>query len=218
MTYLSWAAMHEGPTDRAYVDVLIPNLLEDIVMRRGTRNVTVPANPAVVLGNHGRAVDNVASEICSESEAFYLVFIHADTGGRGLQAGLAGRSEAYVQAAFDLCNFPMERCIIIAPKHETEAWMLADCDSVASALGYRGNVNDLGLPSNAAAAEKLVDPKAVLNQAIQQVRGRRARPNVHQFIAAIAQRQDLDRLRESESFRSFEAGLTNALTTMGCIA
>ncbi|MES2270838.1 MAG: hypothetical protein V4533_08145 [Pseudomonadota bacterium] len=218
MTFVSWAAMHEGPTDRAYFDLLIPALMEDLVRRRGTRNVTVPQSPAISMGKAGRTVDAVASEICGEQDAFHVVFVHADTGGRALEANMGSRSEAYRQAAFELCGFPLVRCVIIAPRHETEAWMLADRDAVGGALGYRGDLAELGLPADARQAEKLVDPKQVLANAISQVRGRRSASNVHQIITAIAQRQNFTRLRTAQSFQAFEGALADALVDLGCIA
>ncbi len=200
MIYLSWAAMHEGATDKAYFDIIIPMLMEDLVRTRGVRNVTVPLASAIDLGRSGRAVLEVAQQLCEERAAFHIAFIHADTGGRALEANIEHRSEAYRQAAFALCGFPLERCVIIAPRHETEAWMLADREAVGAALGYNGDLGALGLPADAREAERLVDPKATLDRAIRDVRGRRSPPNVHQIIPAIAQRQRLDRLRVSLSF------------------
>jgi hypothetical protein len=217
MIYLSWAAMHEGVTDRAYFDIVIPLVMEDLVRRRGTREAMVPQAAAVEFDRAGRVVAEVAADICREREAFHVVFIHADTGGRALEAGMGHRSKAYRHAAFELCGFPLERCVIIAPRHETEAWMLADRAAVGEALGYRGDLAALGLPANAQDAELLVDPKAVLNAAIREVRGRRASPNVQQLIPAIAQRQDLAALRGAASFRAFENSLGDALRSLGCI-
>ena len=217
MTYLSWAALHEGPTDQVYFQILIPALMEDIVRKRGVRNVTIPLAASLVLGKSGREITSVGQEICSEREAFYILFIHADTGGRALEANMQHRSDAYREAAFTLCGFPLERCVIMAPRHETEAWMLADRNAVGEALGYNGDLNLLGLPSNAAEAERLIDPKLVLNQAIRQVRGRRAKPSAKQIIPAIAQRQDLNKLRAANSFLKFESMLSKALISLGCI-
>ncbi|MEA3048628.1 MAG: hypothetical protein QOG84_464 [Sphingomonadales bacterium] len=218
MTYPSWAAMHEGPTDEAYFDVIIPRLMEELVAERGTRNVTIPLTPAVRLGKSGRAIAEVAEEACREQDAFFILFIHADTGGRALEADIDRRSTAYCDAVNELCGFPQARCVVIAPRHETEAWMLADRDAVGSALGYRGNLGALGLPANAAGAERLVDPKQILEGAILQVRGRRSAVHVQQIIPAIAQRQDFSILRQSRSFRAFAAALAGALIDLGCIA
>lgn len=217
MMYLSWAALYEGPSDEAYFAMVIPLLMEDLVCKHGVKTTTIPQTPAVILGTQGRGVPQVAAEICKEREAFDILFIHADTGGRALEAGIAHRSTSYKEAAHALCNFPSSRCVIIAPRHETEAWMLADPNAVSAAMGYMGNHTNIGLPLGAREAERLADPKQVLLTAVGQVRGRRARVNVQQIIPAIAQRQSFDELRKSLSFQEFESELRKALVDLGCI-
>lgn len=218
MTYVSWSAFYEGPTDESYFDILLPRVMESLVMQYGIRNVTIPDFPAVKLGKNGREVEAVAAEACSESDAFHLVFIHADTGGRALSATIDNRSAAYRVKMNELCDWPLERCIVIAPRHETEAWMLADPDAVKNSLGYSGSHNDLALPANAVEAERLVDPKQTLEAAMRTVRGRRRTLHIQQIIPAIAQRQSLNSLRAAQSFRQFESELSDALVSIGCIS
>jgi hypothetical protein len=210
--------MQEGATDEAYFGIVIPALMEDILRRRGSRNATVPQAPAVNLGKSGRGIAEVAAEICGEKDAFHILFIHADTGGRNLEADMERRSTSYRQAVFELCAFPLARCIIIAPRHETEAWMLADQEAVGNAMGFRGDLALLGLPANAVEAEMLIDPKQILQTAVSRVRGRRSKVHVTQIISAIAHRQALDQLRQSASFRAFEGALTAALVDLGCVS
>lgn len=215
MTYVSWAALYEGDTDGAYFELLIPRVMEDIIMLRGTRHSTIPPAPAVRLRRG--PVEKVAEEACSARDAFHLVFIHADTGGRALEANLKSRSCSYCDAMHALCCFDHARCIPISPRHETEAWVLADPLAVTDALGYRGPPDSIGLPSNATDAERLSDPKTVLAAAVNRVRGRRRPFDVKQLFPAIAQRQSLGKLREANSFASFEISLLAALTSLGCI-
>ena len=80
MTYVSWAALYEGPTDQAYFEMVIPRVMEDLIMRHGIRNSIIPPAPAVTLQRAD--VDAAAREACAAKDAFYLVFVHADTGGR----------------------------------------------------------------------------------------------------------------------------------------
>jgi hypothetical protein len=215
MTYLSWAVLYEGETDAAYFDLLIPRLMDEIVMIHGTRHSTIPATPALRLRR--AAVDKVAKEACDAREAFHLVFIHADAGGRNLEHGLETRSGAYCEAMHELCEWPHARCVTISPRHETEAWILADSQAVTSALGYIGSPDSIGLPVNAAQAERLDDPKAVLERAVGRVRGRRRHFDVKQIFPAIAQRQSFATLRQTKSFITFETSLLEALTDLGCI-
>lgn len=213
MTYVAWAVLYEGETDASYLDVIIPRLMEDLV-RGGTKLPTIPTTAAVRLRRAGPK--EAAKEACAASDAFHFVFIHADAGGRNQAAGLAPRSTAYCEAMTELCGWPTCRCIVIAPRHETEAWALADGEAVTSALGYRGTPESIGLPGSPAEAERLGDPKAVLQTAVATVRrGRRTDP--HQIFPAIAQRQRLELLRQAPSFQVFEADLRRALDGLGCL-
>ena len=216
MIYLSWAILYEGTTDQAYYDLLIPRVMEEIVRLHGTTHSTIPPDPAIRLTRG--PVERVAREACGARDAFQLAFIHADAGGRHLEATLDHRSTHYCQAMHESCGWHLVRCVTITPRHETEAWLLADPEAVCDALGYRGPPDSVGLPVNAREAECISDPKAVLEAAVRKVRGRRRTSNVTQIFAAIAQRQRFERLRNAHSFASFERNLTAALADLGCVS
>lgn len=218
MIYLSWAAVYEGPTEHSYFDVLLPRIMEEITRVDGTRTVTIPATPAVALSRYGRDIARVAEGVRDNAAAFHLLFIHADTGGRSVRESIGQRSTAHCQAVHELCEWNPARCVIVTSCHETEAWVMADPNAVMAALGYRGKIGDLGLPSDALQAERLVDPKVVLENAVVQIRGRRARRNGSQLFSTIAQTQDIAALRGSSSFRAFESKLRAGLVSLGCLA
>ena len=189
--------------------------MTDLVTRFGTRNSSIPLSPAATLKRG--TVTYIAEEACREREAFHLVCIHIDTGGRALEGALAERHESYAEAMARICGWPIERCIQIAPRHETEAWVLADPGAVAGALGYKGDLAAIGLPTGAAEAERLPDPKATLDHAARLVRGRRSLPPASHLFSAVAQRQGLDHLRRSNSFVRYEADMREALASLGCV-
>lgn len=214
MSYLSWVAFYEGRSDAAYYDILLPRLMDELTLLEGRRPVTVPQAPALSL-SVGREIDRVAQEICRNTQSFDVLFIHADTGGRGLEAGLDARSGAYCRAVRDRCNWPEERCVIIAPRHEVEAWVLADPEAVMEALGIAGDPISYGLPSDAAAAEALLDPKAALISVTSRLSRRKSQRNSSALFSRVAQGQRLEALRGSRSFQSFEADLRRALVSLG---
>jgi hypothetical protein len=216
MIYLSWGVMYEGQTDSAYFDALIPRLMDDIVLSRGVASASIPTTPAVRIPRG--SVGEVAQRACDERQAYHLIFIHADTGGRALETGVGQRAESYCEAIHRTCHWPQERCVTITPRQETEAWVLADPEAVAAALGYRGSTSEIGLPSDAAEAETLGDPKSVLSAVARKIRGRRRSLSATDLYPAIAQRQAFDRLRTSRSFRAYEANLCRALASLGCIS
>lgn len=217
MRYVSWTAFYEGPSDALYLDVLLPRIIRDLVTREGTQLVDVPDAPAVRFGAGGRSVEKVAEEACAFRQVYDVIFIHADMGGRGLAQGIVDRADAYCAALKALCDWPVERCITITPRHETEAWLLADGEAVTGALGYNGAPAEVGLPIDARAAERLNDPKQVLSIAIEQIAGRRRVQRIDRLFPAIAQRQRLEMLRRSASFAAFEERLRACLRAISCI-
>jgi hypothetical protein len=218
MRYLGWAVFYEGPSDAMYFDVLVPRILRDMILQEGEGLVEVADSPSVRVGIKDRSSDAVAKEACAFSKAFDVIFIHADTGGRGVEQGLGQRANAYCAAMHERCHWPPDRCVTITPRHETEAWLLADGFAVTDALGYRGDPVAVGLPVNAHEAERLVDPKGTLRAAVEEISGRRKRPNIETIFPAIAQRQRLDTLRQALSFRHFEDGIRTCLRSLRLVA
>jgi hypothetical protein len=217
VTYVCWAALYEGNTDRAYFNVLIPRIIENLLITEGIRNSSVTTAPTVELGAKGRSVELVAAEACAARDAFHFVIIHADTGGRSQAEGLAERSMSYCEAMHVCCEWSQDRCIVMTPSHEMEAWVLADPLAITDAYGFKGNPESLGLPSTPRQAEKLVDPKATLAEVIRTIRGRRSPDRMDQLLPAIAQRQSIDALRKSVSFSNFESRLRRGLADLGCL-
>ena len=217
MKFLGWAAFYEGATDRSYFDILLPQLLEDIVCREAEEEVVVPPAPVVPVGTLSRKIHDVARDACSIAEAISILFIHADTGGRGLARSVHNRAGAYCDAIRELCEWPEELCVHLTPRHETEAWALTDPEAVVKALRYQGRARDLGLPTSARAAERLVDPKAALTDAYGRARSRIRVRGAHALLPTLAQTQSLARLREAESFARFEERLRSALQVLEVI-
>ena len=190
--YLAYALFCEGPSDYSYFEVLIPRVIESIVLKVGRVTVDVPERPTVHLGKRGRAVDEVAAEACDRREAFHIVFVHADTGGRGQLAKVGYRSSAYCEKMHELCELRSERCVLLRPASMTESWALADPQAVLETLGYRGTPSELGLPADAEQAEDHPNPKTCLDSALRTVRGPR-RSRGDSLLPAIAQRQSIGR-------------------------
>lgn len=217
MIYIAWAGCYEGNSDRAYYDVLLPRVMDEIVLAEARQNVMIATTPVLQLGRHGRDVQKVAEEICSNKDQIHIVFIHADTGGRAQAKSLPDRSSAYCEAIHDRCAWNSNRCVILTPRHETEAWVLADPAAVVAALSYTGTPSSIDLPANGAAAEALPDPKATLEAAAAAVIGPGRRRGGVQLFTAVAQTQTLDALRTCASFRIFENNLRRALISVGCL-
>ncbi len=214
--YLAYALFCEGASDYSYFEVLVPRVIESTVLKVGKTPVDVPERPSLRLGRKGRSVDVVAREACDGREAFHVVFVHADTGGRGQRAKLPERSTAYCRRMHEECELPRARCVLLRPASMMESWALADPAAVLDTLGYRGTPAELGLPTGAEQAEAHPDPKGCLDSALLAVRGPR-RSRGDSLLPAIAQRQSMDALRRSTSFQELERDLRTALGDLGTL-
>ncbi|MDE0039572.1 MAG: hypothetical protein OXU77_18745 [Gammaproteobacteria bacterium] len=214
--YLAYALFCEGPSDFAYFEVLIPRVIAALVAEKGIRLVDTPTEPSVRLGEMDGSVRAVAAEACRRREAFHIVFVHSDVGGRGQEKRLDSRSISYCEQMSEICDFPQSRCVTLTPRHMMEAWALADPDAVLGALGYKGSPASIGLPRDGGEAERLADPKATLDFAVGRVTNDRRRGG-HTFLPAIAQRQAMNALRRASSFGDFESRLQVALRSLGTL-
>ena len=215
--YLAYALFCEGTSDFAYFEVLIPRLIDSIVSDLGICPVDRPDTPTLRLGRPNRTVEAVAMEACRAKDAIHLAFIQADTGGRNQEGAGDARSAAYCAKMHEICEFPQPRCVLLRPRHETEAWVLADPNAVLEALGHRGPAACLGLPGNPREAERYQDPKSCLDSALRRVTNN-PRRQARTLLPAIAQRQSIAELRRSASFRDFESRLKTALQDLGILA
>jgi hypothetical protein len=208
MRYLSWAVLYEGISDAYYFDVMIHKLMSEMVSR-GERLVTIPENPIRIMD---RTISGFAREVCDNCDSFDILFLHLDIGGRSISERISQAASDYVSSLNETCAWSENRCVLVLPKHETEAWVLADAEAVCAALGYNGSPSGVGLPASASEAERILNPKSCLNEVINRIRGgrHRNRSGSHVF-ASVAQNQRLELLRGSESFIEFEHRLRLAL-------
>lgn len=215
MNYLSWALFVEGPTDKRYLETLIPRVVLRLVEGSDGQEAMVPDNPVDVFGGACRSFNEAAKKICEASEAFQLLFVHGDTGSLAQEKQLNNRTCALCRRVEAVCKFMRERCVIVAPRRETEAWCLVDKAAIRAACGVGENFDLSFIPDSAKALEGLQDPKAVLKTIQNSLSGGKRRRTPPIPYASLGQMQDLGRLRQLPSFKAFEAELIDALKTLG---
>lgn len=217
MTYLSWAMYVEGPTDAAYLGVIIPRLMGHLLMNSRGRLATVPDNAVEVFGDATgrRNLDEVAKAICRANSAFYLLFVHGDRGGRALADQLHFRTCALCKGVNKQCNFRFDRCVVVSPNKEIESWTLADSDAIRSTFGL-SKYADLGdVPGKPSQVESIHDPKLVTSTLLADISAGRRRRTARWPYESIAQVQDIEKLLEVPSFSEFAEGLKRALGSLG---
>lgn len=215
MTYLAWSLFAEGNTDFEYFSIILPRLINDLIQNQTIRSAEVPETPVMAFRRRPGGLAAVAEEVCRAQGAFHLLFVHGDTGGRNLERGVDDRVGRLCELVRDICGLTSERCVCVVPRHETEAWCLADQNALRRAIGLSQNYTFNGLPRRPSQVENLNDPKLVANSIMNEaVRGtkRRARPFP---LASVANEQDLGVLRTLPSFLEMEADLKRALGGLG---
>lgn len=215
MNYLAWAIFAEGPTDVRYFETLLPRLILHLIQQSVGPEAMVPEYPVDIFGVAERDLDEAAEKICVASEAFRLLFVHGDIGSPAQAEQLVNRTCALCERVKSICEFNRNRCVIVAPKRETEAWCLVDKDAIRSAYGLGVGVDLSFIPERANAIESIPDPKAVMMQIQSNLATRRRRRTPPIPYASLGQMQNLGRLQQLPSFQAFEQQLIVALKTLG---
>lgn len=128
-----------------------------------------------------------------------------------------------IQPGFDLvqqaqtkdrvCN----QLVPIIPIQMTEAWMLADPETLRTIIGTDIQVQMLGLPGRAQQVESDSDPKRTLSQAIQNAyaqRSRRRRIELGALYEPLARQISLDRLGTVPAYQQFVNDMTRVLIAL----
>jgi hypothetical protein len=213
----------EGPTDERFLPVLIRRAAAGILRRSGTGPVEVPL-PTIVspepLGDAERREDRILRAAKEASDAHLLV-VHSDADDRSRQRALEERClPGFRRVAGErasgsrLCG----ELVPVIPVRMTEAWMLADHEVLADALGRRLEPGGLGLPTAPRRVESIPDPKSELRRLLRQVQGRRRERPVGVLYEPIAQRVRLEMLERVPAYAEFVGDLTAALSRAGFLA
>ncbi|WP_447895244.1 hypothetical protein [Vreelandella sp. GE22] len=216
MTYIPWSVYVEGPTDLQYFNVIIPKTIEHILAGSDGPISTIPDYPVHEFGIPRDNFDDLAVQICAGSESFTLFFIHGDTGGRKLASKISDRTCSLCEKIEETCAFPKNRCIVVTPNRETEAWTLADRSAIRTVFGLSNDKKLSKLPKNPKDVESITDPKIPIQDFLNELSTRKTRKNSKRWpFERIAQEQSVDLLLEVPSFKSFYVNVTMALKELG---
>ncbi len=193
-----WA---EGTTDGPF----LRPLLRRVVQHRSIKwNAAAIAEDFLGLPDPspqaGRA-DRICAAVKERPGEIDILFIHADGGGQPERA-MKERVIPAIELINQLSRKP-DACIGVVPRHETEAWMLADRDALADALGVIPDRLS-GFP-DIDEVERESDPKRLLQSIRTDARQGRRRIAVPSLdLNRIGEAVCLDRLRSLNAFQAFE--------------
>ncbi len=113
------------------------------------------------------------------------------------------------------------RCGVgVVPVRETEAWAMADTESLREVLGTTLSGEQLGLPRTGPEIEALLDPKATFASVVRAARpGRhsRRRPAPVSFLDLLGQQTRISELKRLGAFCTFQGELRAALHGLGFV-
>lgn len=215
MHYLGLALYAEGATDYYFLRPLLLRLCADICAQEVTD--WVEFSEEVIALNHPQALKDTPREqrIVAASKqalgAWRIVFVHTDGAGDPARA-----RQQLAQPAIDLLQRECSEAgvgVAVIPVRETEAWAIADGDAVREVFGTTLTDVQLGLPRTAAAVESILDPKVVLNAALDATNPspRTRRRGASPMLNALGESVSLQRLRQLSGFQVLEAELRQAL-------
>ena len=205
--YLQPVLYAEGPTDHEFLSALIERLLIELLVDVEIREVDRFRDFDTRVSGRERLVEIATRDVDASRrpKRWHVLFIHADAKGQPASAR-AANVDAFRAKIHDRVDASSCSVVGIVPKHETEAWFIADGDAVRNALGVTLVDSALGVvtPKN---AERDNDPKATLDGIVKRATGGRQpvpRELLSQFVS-------FDVLRRFSQFATFEQELVAEL-------
>jgi hypothetical protein len=199
----------EGNSDRWFFPPLFKRAVEALCQGRNGPVVEVEVSP--LWADHQRP-DDILRALAAADRFDVLLYHHDGAPVASAEAKVAEVTEA-VRAV------RKEPVVPVVPLRETEAWLIADPDALADALGLAPAVVAGLLPTRPRDSEAVFDPKALLNEAARAT-GRRGsaerfRDRRPGLFADLADRIDLTRLRQVPSFERWWTDMNAALDHLG---
>jgi len=220
--YLALAIHREGTTDYRFLGPLLLRAAEEICST-ARRSIQVSETLTELRTNKREPTEQlrVESAVQSQTSPDFVIFIHADGSGDWRQA-YNNHVGPVASTLVDKLGFRREQIVGVVPVREMEAWALVCGDTIRKVFNTDLKDGQLGLSaSSPAGVENITDPKKELNNAYNQVLGRRVvrrssrRETAASFLAELGREVPIKKLRLVPSFQRFEDDLRKALVALG---
>jgi len=200
----------EGPTDKAFLGILIKRVLDRFLLDSPQMIEVLPP----VWYGVAKGMEIALVAIKAGKDGIQLYFPHSDTDYEDYSTAFNNR----IKPALDeLDNEAVTRPVVVPVliSRETEAWMLADVDLLLEELGGKLKRRDIQLSSY---PESYADPKAKLEEVVRMANaGQRRRRGIRKadLYEPLANGVSLERLDELASFQKLLVATRRALVTVG---
>jgi hypothetical protein len=149
----------EGETDQRFLLNLIPRTLEQIIEERNGTLDIFPLFPIKVPKTGNRA--NEIKMAAQSAEGYTILIVHSDADDetRAFKERINPGFERVKNADEPLCK----TLVAIIPVQMTEAWLLADKETLKEELSTDKTFSELGLTFPLKKIEKIADPKSKIH-------------------------------------------------------
>lgn len=214
MRYLGLALYAEGPKDYYFLSPVLLRLCEALCLRDASEPIEIGAMLALddpEQAKHLSREKRIEAAAIAARNAWNVLFVHTD--GAGDPERAVAERVAPALARLETLGGNSGMGIAVVPVRETETWAILDGDALRHVLGTTLSDHAMGLPRTARDAEKIKDPKALLDQAFIATHpsGRRKTLGTSPHLGALGEQVALKKLRGSASFVALETDLISVL-------
>jgi Domain of unknown function (DUF4276) len=218
MSQVTLALYAEGSSDGNFLPHIIKRTTETILAQHGRPDIAVPLpdyqwqKPA----NIAKRVECIL-HIARQTTGYHILIIHSDGDDRGYGQTVAelfqpGKNRVLSVSLYEnVCK----HLVPLIPIRMTEAWMLADPDTLCRVLGKKAEARTLGIPIKAKLVEKELNPKTSLDHVIKSLYPRASKKqqqeHKNRLYKDLGPKISLKRLSEVPSYQQFVEDLTSTL-------
>ncbi len=203
--------MTEGPTDTRFLESIIQRTFEDIAFEcHGAIDVLPVQHISVRKSAFSDEVLNAAKK--AFEMGLMVLCVHTDADAETDLIAFTNKITPAFEATQNNLKENCQILVAIVPVQMTEAWLLADKDTLKQEIGTDKTDHELGLLRH---PESLPDPKKVIENAIsiahQHVtRRHRYQLTLSELYTPIGQKVNLEKLSLLGSYRKFKEAVRAA--------
>jgi hypothetical protein len=217
----------EGNTDDRFLPSIVERTVRNILGVRGRYEVDV-SEPFIVPRkpvDNRSAGDERILQAARDTIGYDALIIHLDADAPDAKRTRTHRFEPAVRRVTETQENVCRRLVPIIPVRMSEAWMIADWETLVDLLNPTLKLEelrmtkDIALPRKPHESESNVDPKETLTQIIafsQSHRRRASREvNMQNIQTQLGRSVRLDVLEKVPAYRQFAYDMTQALISIG---
>ncbi len=211
----------EGTTDIRFLSKIILRTTEEIILNRSQSIISVLEPFPIEVQKTGDRIQEIR-QVAAKAYGYNILIIHADADYEIDEKAFKERiNPGFESVKLDKTEEFCKDLVAIVPVQMTEAWMLADKETLKEELGTQKNNRELGLNFPLKQLEKIADPKSKIQEimriAFKDLPTRKRRMQISSLYSPLGQQVSLEILEQLPSYLKFKADLTNVLIKLNFI-